>query len=148
MKNYINNTLEQLENDYWKDYNFETNLIKNCHEYRKIKLKDLTVEQIRLLIGQNIGLKYLIPIALDFLDNNILCEGDLYEGGLLSNILKVENEYWLSNYKSYKILINLFEKNIDYINNFDTIKSIKEELFQSYNELKEIKKKVRKQAKK
>ncbi len=62
-----NRSLEELEQDYWKDYDFPTGLIAKCHEYRKIPLKDLTIEQIRLLIVQDIGLKYLIPKAIEVL---------------------------------------------------------------------------------
>ena len=58
-------SIEQLENDYWKEPpEFPTNLVKRCFEYRKIKVSELTIEQIRLLISQKIGIEFLIGIAL------------------------------------------------------------------------------------
>ena len=51
-------SMEQLENDYWKEQSqFPSNLIKRCFEYRKIKVSELTIEQIRLLISQKIGIE-------------------------------------------------------------------------------------------
>ncbi len=92
-----NKSLEELEQDYWKDYNFPTSLIARCHEYRKIPLKDLTIEQTRLLIGQNIGLKYLIPKVLVLLKKDILAEGDYYPGDLLSAVLSSDAAFWTHN---------------------------------------------------
>ena len=107
MKNIIdeNKSLEQLENDYWKDdSNYPTILVEECCRYRKIALKELTIEQVRLLIGQNIGLKYLIPKALKILEADILAEGDCYEGDLLSMVLNAEDKFWNEN-KKLKIAI-------------------------------------------
>ncbi len=62
-------SIEQLENDYWKEpAEFPTNLVKRCFEYRKIKVSELTIEQIRLLISQKIGIEFLIGIALENLN--------------------------------------------------------------------------------
>ncbi len=97
-----NKSLEELEQDYWKDYDFPTSLIAKCHKYRKIPLKDLTIEQIRLLIGQNIGLDYLIPKAIEILKINILAEGDLYPGDLLKVVLASDENFWTNN-QSLKI---------------------------------------------
>ncbi len=80
-------SIEQLENDYWADFDFPTALVERCHKYRKIPIKNLTIEQIRTLISQNIGLEFLLPKALDVLKLNILAEGEYYPGDLLSAVL-------------------------------------------------------------
>lgn len=54
-------SIEQLENDFWKESDFPTGLVERCYQYRKIPIGDLTPAQLRMLIGQQIGLKYLIP---------------------------------------------------------------------------------------
>jgi hypothetical protein len=87
-------SIEQLENDYWKDYDFPTGLVRRCHEYRKIPLKDLSSEQMTTLIGQNIGRKYVVRVALENLKGDVLPDDDIYPGALFSNILKVEPEFW------------------------------------------------------
>lgn len=108
----LEKSIEQLENNYWKkESEFPSNLIEKCFEYRKIKLSELTIEQIRLLISQEIGIKYLIEIALKKLELNILAEGNLYEGDLLDSVSKISNEFWKENkteFEKFKIII---EKN-------------------------------------
>src|SRR5689334_2350866 len=89
-------SIEQLENDFWKDEHSPTALVEKCLEFRRIPLRYLTIEQTRLLIGQNIGLLYLIPRAITILKDDILAEGDLYEGDLLKAILDVKEEFWKS----------------------------------------------------
>lgn len=55
----LENSIEQLENNYWKkESEFPTNLIEKCFEYRKIKLSELTIEQIRLMISKKLELSF------------------------------------------------------------------------------------------
>src|SRR5687767_13713337 len=58
-------------------------------------LSELTIEDLRLLIAQSIGLNYVIPIALQRIEENPLVSGDFYEGDLLEAVLSVEKEFWL-----------------------------------------------------
>ena len=47
------------------------------------------------MIGQNIGLRYLIPMALDRLTRNLFVSGDFYRGDLLGVVLRAERAFWL-----------------------------------------------------
>ena len=68
-------TIEQLENDVWKNPSeFPTDLVEKCYRCRKISIAELTNEQITFLISQKIGTKYPIGIALEKLEQNILTE--------------------------------------------------------------------------
>ncbi len=87
-------TLEQLENDVWTETTFPSKVVETCYSYRKIPLSSLTVEQSRLLISQRTGLVYLVPLALDVLSNNILAEGDLYEGDLFTSVARIPLMFW------------------------------------------------------
>ncbi|MCI2230473.1 contact-dependent growth inhibition system immunity protein [Polaribacter sp. MSW13] len=108
----LEKSIEQLENNYWKEESeFPTNLVKRCFEYRKIKLSELTIEQIRLLISQEIGIEFLIGIALEKLELNIIAEGNLYEGDLLDSVSKISNEFWKKNKFELKQLKIIIEKN-------------------------------------
>ena len=100
----INRSIEQLEDDAWKDVEFPTPLVEKVYRYRKIPLKQLSIEQLRLLVGQNVGLKFLVPHALAILSQDVLAEGEHYEGDLLSAVLSAEDNYWANN-KSIKILL-------------------------------------------
>jgi hypothetical protein len=87
-------SIGELENNFRAAYAFETGLVEKVHTYRKIPIQDLSVEQLRLLIGQNEGLDYLIPKAIQLLNTDILIEGDMYEGDLLCAVLSRDPSYW------------------------------------------------------
>jgi len=87
-------SLNILKNQSNEDDSDHTGLIANCIRLHKKVLNDFTVEDLRLMIGQNETLIYLIPLALEELDKNTLAEGDLFEGDLLTNILNCDADYW------------------------------------------------------
>lgn len=103
-------SIEELENDYWKEESeFPTNLIKRCFEYRKIKVSELNIEQLRLLISQKIGIEYLIPIALEKLKQNIIIEASIYKGDLLDAVSKVPTEFWVKNSSDFQVFKKIVE---------------------------------------
>ena len=112
----IYKSIEQLENDIWKEPNeFPTEMVENCYKYRKIDLPDLTVEQIRLLISQKIGIEHLLNLALEKLETNVLVEGDLYKGDLLEVVSRIPEEHWCKNTLELQKLLNLVEFNTEKI---------------------------------
>lgn len=104
-------TLMELEGD-WGEPNFGTHLVTTCHELRKKPISSFTVEDLRIMIGQDIGLDYLIPLALETLEDNIFSEGDFYCGDLLNAVLSADKEFWKSNPIYKNELIDILEKNI------------------------------------
>jgi hypothetical protein len=109
----LKKTLEQLEKDIWENPIGETFLITRCCELRKKKLEDFTIENLRIMIGQQIGLQYLIPIAIEKLQHNPMAMGDFYEGDLLRNVLRINTEYWNEN-KEYWQKMKEIIKEIDF----------------------------------
>jgi hypothetical protein len=122
-------SLEVLENDKWPDEKeYPTGLVKRCYDYRKIPVDKLTIGELRTLIGQNIGLKYLIPIAIDFLKTDILIEGDLYPRDLLDSVLTIDKNFWTQNLNLKGQFVDLINLNVGKINsegidlsNFETM---------------------------
>ncbi len=109
-------SIEQLEKDVWKNPpEFPTDLIEKCYSYRKVSISELTNEQIRLLISQEIGTDYLIRIALETLEHNILTECDLYKGDLLDVVSKLPNEFWNKNKAEFLTFKTIVEKNAESI---------------------------------
>ena len=98
--------------------------MKTCHQVLKKPLADIKVEDLRIMINQNVGLNFLIPIALEELSTNILAEGDYYEGDLLTVVLRVNLEYWQANKDQLNNLRTLFVTNSKLLNNFDTTEDI------------------------
>ena len=81
-------TLEQLEKNDWGDADAPTWLVQECHRLRRKPIEEFSTEDLRIMIGQNIGLKYLVPRALEVLRKNPLAAGDFYEGDLLSAVIR------------------------------------------------------------
>jgi hypothetical protein len=81
-------SIQQLEGEDWGDPTFHTHLVRECYRLRRVPLRDFTAENLRIMIGQNIGLEYLVPLALERLQAEPYAEGDLYPGDLLVNVLR------------------------------------------------------------
>jgi len=111
-------SIEQLEKDIWKNPSeFPTDMIEKCYRYRKTSITELTNEQIRLLISQQIGVEYLIGIVLEKLERNILTECDFYEGDLLVAVSSLPTEFWNKNQTELLNFKNLVERNSELIKN-------------------------------
>lgn len=108
----LDESIEQIENEYWGEPTYDSHLVTTCHKLRKKPLKDFTVEDLRIMIGQNISLELLIPLAFERLKHNIMAEGDLYPGDLLQSVLKANESYWLQNHVLHNKLIKLFNNNL------------------------------------
>lgn len=98
MSNYRKRTLEQLEGKRWGDEPSRSSyLVTACHKLRKVPIEQLNTEDLRILLGQSIGVNYLLPVALDVLSADPLAEGDYYPGDLLSSVLRLDNHLWTQN---------------------------------------------------
>ena len=83
-------TTEQLERDVWPDPGpGATFLVRRCCELRRKHLYDFTVEDLRIILGQEIGVSVLLPRAVDILVREPLAEGDHYPGDLLRNVMSL-----------------------------------------------------------
>lgn len=71
-----------------------SDLVARCEALQDTPLQDYSIEDLRLLVGQQIGLPWLVPLALAHLSQNLFSEGDYYAGDLLASILRLENDYW------------------------------------------------------
>jgi hypothetical protein len=87
-------SLEQLEGEGWGAPTFGSHLVTECHRLRRVPLREFTTENLRIMIGQQIGLPYLVPIALESLRSNPFTAGDCYEGDLLVAVLRAEAAFW------------------------------------------------------
>lgn len=111
--NWKSKTLENLEKEVWSEPEYLSHLVVTCHKLRKKQLKDFNIENLRIMIGQSIGLKYLIPLALEKLSVDILTEGDFYKGDLLKSVLISEVSYWKRNKERWLVVCNLIKENLD-----------------------------------
>lgn len=88
-------TLEQLEQRHWTKPAFDSYLNGRCYELRKKSIEEFTTEDLRIMIGQGIGLRFLLPIAATFLEADPLAEGDYYPGDLLKSVMTADPYFYL-----------------------------------------------------
>jgi hypothetical protein len=104
-------SLEELENDYWgEEDTYQTSLIETIYKLRKKPLDQLEPGDIRYFIGQHLGNKYIVPIALNILEKNPYILGTYYEGDLLNGVLDIEVEFWKENKELFGQLVKIMEK--------------------------------------
>lgn len=87
-------TLDELDPPAWGAPDYDSHLVISCHRLRSVPIGTLGAEDLRLLIGQGIGLPWLLPLALDKVEADPLAEGDFYPGELLACILQVPAGFW------------------------------------------------------
>ena len=107
--NWRQKTLGNLEKDFWGKPGYDSHLVTRCHELRKLPLDNFTTEDLRIMIGQEIGLDYLIRLALEVLTIDLFAEVDFFEGDLLKNVLAVKTEFWNNNKNYWATLDNLIK---------------------------------------
>jgi hypothetical protein len=94
MEEIVGRTLEDLEADHWDEPDSDaTRLVHECHRLRKVPVGQLTVGDLRMLLLQDVGTYWLMPLALDRLQDDPLA-GDLYPGALLNAVLAAGKSYW------------------------------------------------------
>ena len=87
-------TLEQLENDVWPEPDVHTPLIDTCHRLRKIPIDDLSAGDVRMLMGQQIGVRHLAPVAVRLLDMDPMLDATFYPGDLLTTVLRADASHY------------------------------------------------------
>lgn len=90
-------TLTDLEGKDWGPPTHDSHLVTECHRLRHVPLKELAVEELGTLIGQEIGLPYLIPVAIDLLREDLWAGGYMYPGHLMKMVALVPASYWSKN---------------------------------------------------
>jgi hypothetical protein len=89
-------SLQELDGVDWGEPTYHTGLVIECHRLRRVPLSQLNGNDLRMLIGQEIGLHYLVPRALDLLTIDPLLESGYgyYPGDLLWCLLTLPRDFW------------------------------------------------------
>jgi hypothetical protein len=87
-------SLQDLDGQDWGEPTYPSNLVVECHRLRRVPISELSGGDLRMLIGQQIGLEFLVPRALELLADDPLVEGDYYAGDLLQMLLMVPADFW------------------------------------------------------
>ena len=96
MSDSIDKTLTELEGNDWGEPAFDSHLVTTIHKLRYKPIGNFTIEDLRIAIGQSVGLLHLIPLAVAQLESEPLAEGDFYPGDLLRNVISIDDAFWRS----------------------------------------------------
>ena len=108
--NWRYKTLEKLEKSEWLSSDYDSRLLRRVKELRKIPLNEYNIEDLRLMISENVGLEYLIPLAQEKLQKDILAKGVYYKGDLLLAVVNSRDAFWKCNPSYQNELVELVNK--------------------------------------
>lgn len=77
-----------------REQDLDSTLINRCQNLWLKALKDYNFADLRIMIGQGLGLSELIPMALTALEDNPCIDAELYKGDLLQVVFSVGNDFW------------------------------------------------------
>jgi hypothetical protein len=88
-------TIESIEQDGWPGLDEgATDLVRRVHALRRTPVADLSPDDLRVLLGQRVGVAVVLPIALERVAADPLLEGDYYPGDVLNALLGLGREFW------------------------------------------------------
>ena len=108
-----NRTLSELKDRDIAKPKESTYLLDTTYRLRGVPLREFSAEDLRVMIGQNIGLQYLVPLALERLQHHSLAHGDYFPpGDLLAAILRADQKFWRDHPKWRAQLQEITERTI------------------------------------
>lgn len=110
MPEILDKTLDELDPPAWDEPDYDSHLAATCHRLRRTTLRGYSVEDLRIMIGQRIGLEWLLPIAIEILEREPLAEGDFYPGDLLASVLRIDTDFWATHLVWRDRLLQLLER--------------------------------------
>ena len=106
----------------------ESHLNAEIRRLLRTPLRQLRLEDLRLLIGQGIGLRFLIPRAIEHVEGHPLAAGDFYPGDLLKQVAEVEESFWQDRPELRLRLVTALERALERIRKVRTPVQLEGEL--------------------
>jgi CDI immunity proteins len=121
-------TLEQLEGENWGEPEYDSYLVQTIHKLRRKPIDEFTIEDLRFMLGQKLGMEHFTPLALDRLEADPFASGDFYPGDLLGAVMALPREYWLTHPTEAARMQTVADQAGELLNNHDEIDEIKTRL--------------------
>jgi hypothetical protein len=106
-------TLTELENADWDtdlgEPNFPTQLVIKVHKLRKVPLNQWSNGDIRVIVGQKFSLNFVLPLALERLQENPSLQATFFAFDLLATVARIPSEFW----REHKLWQSDFDKILD-----------------------------------
>lgn len=88
-------TIGELEAQVWPEPGADaTHVVRRCWALRTKELAKFTIEDLRIMLGQQVAVPILLPRAVRVLIETPLAEGDYYPGDLLHAVMRLPAESW------------------------------------------------------
>ena len=121
-------TLLELEGAGGAVSTSDRHLVKAVRRLQGLPIRDYRIEDLRLMIGQGIGLPYLVPIALDVLESNPFAKGDYYPGDLLKMVTSVPHGFWSDHPSFRRRAAHVVRRALQGFDQVETIPELRNEL--------------------
>ena len=89
----LDKSLQELEQSDLGEPTYDSHLVTTVHRLRRVPLRQFSIEDLRIMIGQSIGFR-TVPIALQHLRKDPFAGGDFYPGDLLKSMLTADSTFW------------------------------------------------------
>jgi hypothetical protein len=106
----LNKSLRDLEGYDAETPTYDSHLVLTCYKLWYTPLKQFNTENLKIMIGQSISLRFLVPLALERLHRHPLAGGDFYEGDLLVALLRSEPDFGVQNPSYFKEVHQIIRK--------------------------------------
>ncbi|WP_405700895.1 contact-dependent growth inhibition system immunity protein [Streptomyces sp. NBC_00069] len=93
----LDQSLEELEGQRWNEPPSDaTGLVKAIHALRRRPIGTLSATELARLIGQKVGLRWLLPLAVQILSDTApnQARGGFYDDDLLTAVLTCGSATW------------------------------------------------------
>jgi hypothetical protein len=118
-KNWEQKSIENLEKDNWGPVpQHESSIVVRANKLRKIPLYEFSIDDLRFMIGQGIGLPWLLEIAIKYLEKDLFTEGNYYEGDLLHAVLSIKQNHWNDQKEIWTKIDSLIKERIEELKAF------------------------------
>lgn len=91
---FLRKSIDQLEGCSWGEPDYDSYVVRTVHALRTKPLCTLTDEELRLALRQQVGLPWVIELAVERLHEDIFRAGDFHPGDILAAALKLPAQTW------------------------------------------------------
>ena len=91
----LSKSIAELEGIEWPEPSLkQPSALARCHRLRQVPLSKLGLSDLRALIALDVGLEFVMPLALKAVEREPLVEAEHYRGDLLVAMLRVTPAFY------------------------------------------------------
>jgi len=106
-------TLQDLDGEDWGEPGFPSHLVRESHRLHRVPLREFHTEDLRIMIGQQLDLIYLLPLAIQVLQVDPLSAGDLSPGDLLRSVLRIDPLFWQQHPRFRQQVVTILQQQLE-----------------------------------